>query len=45
MLISHLLQKQKKNLTFLSRSEENVELVIDQIKTNCGFYIAFKNKV
>ena len=32
MLISHLLQKQKKNLTFLSRSEENVELVIDQIK-------------
>ncbi len=32
MLISHLLQKQKKNLTFLSRSDENVELVIDQIK-------------
>ena len=32
MLVSHLLQKQKKNLTFLSRSEENVELVIEQIK-------------
>lgn len=32
MLVSHLLQKQKKNLTFLSRSEENVELVVDQIK-------------
>lgn len=32
MLISYLLQEQKKNLTFLSRSEENVELVAQQIK-------------
>lgn len=32
ILISYLLQQQKKNLTFLSRSDENVELVIDQIK-------------
>lgn len=32
MLISHILQEQKKNLTFLNRSEENVELVANQIK-------------
>lgn len=32
MLVSYLLQQEKKNLTFLSRSDENVELVIDQIK-------------
>ncbi len=32
MLISHLLQVEKKNLTFLSRSDENVELVMEQIK-------------
>lgn len=32
MLISYLLQEQKKHLTFLSRSEENVELVSNQIK-------------
>lgn len=32
MLISYILQEQKKNLTFLSRSEENVELVLQQIK-------------
>ena len=32
MLISHILQEQKKNLTFLSRSDENVELVTNQIK-------------
>lgn len=32
MLISYILQEQKKNLTFLSRSDENVEIVIGQIK-------------
>ncbi|MBO5478279.1 MAG: helicase-exonuclease AddAB subunit AddB [Clostridia bacterium] len=32
MLVSHILQEQKKNLTFLNRSEENVELVANQIK-------------
>lgn len=32
MLVSYLLQQQKKNLTFLNRSDENVELVMDQIK-------------
>lgn len=32
MLISYLLQYKKKNLTFLSRSDENVELVMNQIK-------------
>lgn len=32
MLISYILQEQKKNLTFLSRSDENVEIVTGQIK-------------
>lgn len=32
MLISYILQEQKKNLTFLSRSDENVEIVTEQIK-------------
>lgn len=32
ILVSYLLQQQKKNLTFLSRSDENVELVVQQIK-------------
>lgn len=32
MLISYLLQYKKRNLTFLSRSDENVELVMNQIK-------------
>lgn len=32
MLISYILQEQKKNLTFLSRSDENVEIVIGQVK-------------
>jgi ATP-dependent helicase/nuclease subunit B len=32
MLIYYILQEQKKNLTFLNRSDENVELVANQIK-------------
>lgn len=32
MLIYYLMQKQKKNLTFLNKSDENVELIDNQIK-------------
>lgn len=32
MIIFYLMQKQKKNLTFLNRSDENVELIDNQIK-------------
>lgn len=32
MIIYYLMQKQRKNLTFLNKSDENIELIDNQIK-------------